>query len=115
MIACVLCGQRPAAPGMALLCKQCDRERRRRIDHAVWLDDIQKHMQETLGIMDAFEKYFPDGAALFEEAHRVLAETVPRVGPIIREMRRKSDEADKCLQVAQDKGWAALTEESTFE
>jgi hypothetical protein len=114
MIACVLCGQ-PAAPFLSMLCKQCDRERQRRIDRTAWFGGVNERMQEALQTMDAFVEQFPDGAALFEEAHRVLAETFPRVDALYREMRRQSDEAQKRLEAAQEKGWAALTEESTFE
>src|SRR5258708_18946156 len=103
MSACVLCGQ-PAAPGMALLCEQCDHERRRRIDRAAWFGGIQQHMQETLRAMTACEKQFPAGAALIEEAHRALAETFPRVDTLYRQMRRQADEAEKRLEAARDKG-----------
>jgi hypothetical protein len=114
MIACVLCGQ-PAAPFKALLCESCDRDRRSRIDRTAWFSSIWEGMRTMLQTMDSFAEQFPDGAALFEDAHRVLAETFPRVDALYREMRRQSDEARKRLEAAQEKGWAALTEESTFE
>ncbi len=114
MIACVLCGQ-PAAPFLALLCKSCDRERRSRTDRTAWFNGIWEDMRTMLQTMDSFAEQFPDGAALFADAHRVLAETFPRVDALYREMRRQSDEAQKRLEAAQEKGWAALTEESTFE
>jgi hypothetical protein len=105
MIPCVLCGQ-PAVPFLDLLCKQCDRERRSRIDRTAWFSGIWEDMRTMLQRMDSFAEQFPDGAALFADAHCVLAETFPRVDSLYREMR---------LQAAQEKGWAALTEESTFE
>jgi hypothetical protein len=114
MIACVLCGQ-PAAPFHSMLCKSCDRENQRRIDRVVWFGGIWEDMRRMLQHMDSFAEQFPDGAALFADAHHVLAETFPRVDSLYREMRRQSDEAGKRLEAAQEKGWAALTEESTFE
>jgi hypothetical protein len=72
-------------------------------------------MQETLRAMTAFEKQFPAGAALIEEAHRALAETFPRVDALYRQMRRQADEADKRLQAAQEEGQRLLFEEREGE
>ncbi len=114
MIACVLCGQ-PAAPFKDMLRESCDRDRRSRIDRTAWFSSIWEDMRNMLQRMDAFAEQFPDGGALFADAHRVLAETFPRVDSLYREMSRKEGEARKRLQAAQEQGWAALTEESTFE
>jgi hypothetical protein len=114
MSVCVLCEQsEPAGP--SLLCESCERENKRRIDRVVWFGGVRDDMWKMLRTMDSFEKNFPDGAALVADAHRVLAETFPRVDSLYREMRRQSDEARKRLEAAQDKGWAALIEENKFE
>jgi hypothetical protein len=114
MSVCVLCEQsEPAGP--SLLCESCEREHKRRIDRIVWFDGVREEMRKTLRTMNSFEKHFPDGAALFADAHRVLAETFPRIDSLHREMLRQTDEAEKRLRAAQEKGRAALTEESTFE
>jgi len=115
MIPCVLCGQRPAELGLDMLCKQCDRERQVSLARSLVFGDIQEHMSAALHAMTEFEKRFPDGTMLIEEAHRAVAAVLPGIDTLHRQMRRQADEAEKRLQAAQEEGQRLLFEEREGE